>query len=215
MSWTAAAAGRPSPAMLHEFRCWFDGCTHAEIASIITLEKEPLDFYDITSRSLVDISDAPWPLKWVLCRYSSKHIFCSQKSIGANALLEYLKKFENKMRWRSCFASASSGLQDDFALRAARRPKYKPVKHCNVSGSPELQAFLGRFRALVLEAAVAAGRKAACGRVCNMPFAVKYGFKLLRELDLVAVKNDKEPGFTLQPLTSYVQSMELFLNQPC
>ncbi len=119
------------------------------------------------------------------------HAFCSRKLFDAEQLVPCLKLFENKLRRRHALGGASSDRPVDVV-----QLQHKPAKPCNKIVAQEVSAFLGRCRAKVLEAALAARRRTACARVSNMPFVVKCALCLIHQWQLVAVSKDKEPGFT-------------------
>lgn len=197
--------------MIREFSQWFSGCSKSEVASILNFEhEEPLACYNIDEMSLNSLVDAPWPLRWLLTRYNRKHIFCSRRFIEDVELVPYLQQFKNKLRWRHVLGGAVPDRPNDVV-----RLRHKSTRPCNKVVLPGVSAFISRCRARVLEAALAAGRRTVCTRVSNMPFVVKYGLKLIEELKLVAVPNDKEPGFTVEHISTHLKSLERILSRPC
>ena len=165
--------------------------------------------FDFDTRSVVQSSDVDWPIIWVLCRYTLKHIFQSSRRLNTAVYNRALGSFCDSVRWRWFFRN--EGAQEDCGFRLRRETAKFIGQTC-----PALEAWLSRFRGRVVEGVRHADvvyRRAGCKG--NMLPLDKLGIKLLSCSKWFPIRNDKEGGFTLHRFDVVSQVFQNILNKPC
>ena len=122
-----------------------------------------------------------------------------------------VENFVNRLKWRSVFKGQN--MPSAPRLLPARKTG---VARCPQFMTPGFATWLQHVRGVIW----AALRRAACTaknfkKYNTEPAVVRRGIALLEQLQLVATKNDKEPGFSLEPVQDHVLALETILKSPC
>jgi hypothetical protein len=136
--------------------------------------------------------DTPWPIVWVLGRYSSRHIFVNKREPDSDLFHSEINNFINKQKWKHHLHD-----QVDDVVLPFRVPR-GPTPPCTVPRHPLLQSWFVGFQKCMSEGFQHAKRVSKSRSFSNLLPITKLGFRLLKQLGLVAVKNDKDYGFSLQ-----------------
>ena len=164
---------------------------------------------DVASKCLVDIPDNfPWPVIWLLCRYSRKHRFVSSSLPCEDHVLHDVVQFERKQRW-SCALSSNT---ERNALDFTRIP-HKPTNAFTGSSPPELNAWLAELRGIV-SSELSSLRRMRRSQTSILPLTI-WAKSSMTQLGLVAIPNDKEFGLTVVPLAWQQAAHEEILARPC
>lgn len=195
---------------MKEFGKWIEGCTLGDVACILKIERpqSEVNFYDFPTKSIIPVSDVPWPVRWLLARYNKKHLFCSQKGVDKDVLGMYLKRVASSCKWSWVFRNEPCRREQLVHLKQQVR------RHCNVTVDPSLNAWIHRLCSTLRSGVLSARRHADRSSVCNLPLLAKYALRRLNELGLAATANDKEAGFTLENFDSHVKALENIVAMP-
>ena len=147
--------------------------------------------YEHPAGSLRDADDVPWPVVWLLSSFNPKFIFASQAMPNHQVLTDDLRTFVNKFKWR-WFHGGRRG-STYIKLKGSKTPEF------NKMSTPTLDCWTNGLRRAVA-AAASASQLRHRGRPANTFPLVRLAFSLLRRINMVAVPNDKEVGFTLVQL---------------
>lgn len=166
--------------------------------------KRTIYAYDHRSRSLLtDESDElPWPVMWALGRYNRKHILAGKKLPNLEDFRESLVQFEWKARWRQFFCRGSVEEQDVGGMKFV---KFPGVVTPSFSGSTsiETEMALKATRVAVLRGVRHERHKAKYDKTWkNVIPLTRLGLRLLKDMQVVPIPNDKEPGYTLHSKAS-------------
>ena len=135
--------------------------------------------------------EIPWPIVFLLGRYNPKHLFMSRAIPKLQPLLDSLREFENKMRWRWYFRN------EDSVSPLVRVRRRSVSLFSKGPAAPELEAWLRCFRreaATVCRKATESARYSSRS-YCNILPVVKAAMRLMNEHNMIAVSNDKDGGF--------------------
>ena len=158
-------------------------------------------WYEYSTRTVVDGSCIPWPIRWLLGAHHHKHIFATSKLPNLYSLRKELNDFCHKVRWQW-------KLRNEAGRRRTVKVPNTGVVPCNATVPPELSAWLANLsNSVIAEARRGCSRASACRSVSNRIPLVGFALKLLRSRGWVAVKNDKEPGFSVMTVESKKDAM--------
>ena len=83
--------------------------------------------------------DTPWPLIWMLVRYSRPHIWCSKKQLDLKPFHQAVLSFGNNMRW-SCF------FRNEESRTLPFRVPHVVTAQCRVVIDAAFEAWLAKFQ---------------------------------------------------------------------
>jgi hypothetical protein len=130
----------------------------------------------------------PWPIIWLLTRYSPKHIFNTRAPPEEIKIHKDFLAFENKIKWKYVFRNA------DPTQR--RFPIKKPPKSCYAVVAIELTAWSGELRKAVLGLTRDA-QKWFKNHKPPRDTLQQFAFRQFDRSELVAIPTDKDGGFTI------------------
>ena len=166
------------------------------LACFGTLRPQVL-FYDSEQRVFARETEqgvAPWPLVWLLTRFNRKHILEGRRCPPEAEIRDSLIQFERRFRWRYLLRNNES--RDARFVKIPRAP----VMPVYSTTTPDLEAWLASFRRCVAGAATVARSRALARRCSNMTRLTRYCQGWYRRAPIVAIANDKEPGYTVLSL---------------
>ncbi len=174
------------------------------LASIPYLSKFVHKF-NLQNKSIEPIN-VPWPIVWLLARFNRKHIF-AKNDPDDDKLMACLRTFEDKISW--------SWLLKDNDTAPLMRIKGQQTTRFTQRRAPALSAWLGQIRSTVirvLEKTTGINRRN--GGWSNVIPLTRLAMRLYRDSGLVAIVNDKEPGYTLHSREDAVASHQSLLEGP-
>jgi len=90
---------------------WIKGASHIDLSFLLNFNalRDYLKVYNDETREVsVAPADTPWPLIWMLVRYSRKHIWCSKKTLDLKLFHHHVLAFGHKLRWGWVFRNEES-----------------------------------------------------------------------------------------------------------
>lgn len=99
--------------------------------------------FDEYARKVESAQNWVWLVQFLLSAYSRKHIFCKTKFMNLDDIVEDLKKFENKLRWRN-YHGGNPMPGGFLRIKGAETPVFRGDKN------PDLEAWLRGVRGAVL-----------------------------------------------------------------
>jgi len=152
-----------------------------------------LNVYNHGSRSVVEAGClVPWPIIWLLTRFNRKHRFCTTTKPDFDAVRRSVGTFESQMKWKWWFHH-----NPDPHPRRPRVPGLATAP-CPHVVPHELLTWLGFLRGAIFKAVRRGAPHSISARPSRVPLLVKWAFRLMRELQVVGIPNDKEYGFSLE-----------------
>ena len=143
-------------------------------------------------------SNIPWPILWVLSRYSRKHIMISNKLPDLGSYHNDVTQFINRMKWNMGSPKQNRG-------KASEKPKRYPIPMCTQPVGPALECWLNHVANAVIGAIRIARNMHRFNRgFSNMNGITILGLKMLRKSNWVAVPNDKDSGYTLEEMNDVI-----------
>lgn len=200
------------PAMVMEFCKWLRGCSLGDVASILKIEhrKKFVKMYRSEEKSLCG-AVVPWPIYWLLTRYSANHIFCNGIRPDPCAALGDLKSSIERIKWQKVRFD-KAGSPSWVAVVPPSRPLPPPTagfSKSNAEFGPQINTWANQlFVVCNRTPQEAAGVGKSLTKYSHEPFLVKLAFNIRRRLSLIATKIDKEPGFTLETVDEYRFALE-------
>ena len=151
-----------------------------------------LNSFCLSSRSLVPAEGVKWPVGWFLTRYSRKFIFLSQSLPSSQRLVECFRNFEAKMAWRWKFRNST------HRGPLARLKVAKTFWPSESDVAPELVLLLRSIRTSIMEVVRLQTQKSRYMQTwCNKPPVCRIAERMLKEIFLTPIPNDKNSGYTL------------------
>ena len=158
-------------------------------------------FYNEDEEKCIPVDEAeftiPWPMVLLCGRHHTKHIFVCKRHPPAEILSRDLKNFRNRVAWKWHFRKDATPLPSI----------YVECKNHVVPYTEKLPKTLNSWiDGLRHEVMTKAEEMRTLGKHrwrSNMIPIIKYGIKLFKQYKIVAVKNDKDPGFTLMTREQY------------
>ena len=137
--------------------------------------------------------EVPWPIVWLLSRYSRRFIFVAGKIPKAVDYVKDLTLFGKKIAWRWVFRNEAG------STRLVKNKYKKEMQWPDACIAPEIDLITGAVRTAVLDAvrkanAIANVRKTSRS---NRPPVVRVAERLLSSMAVTPVANDKDSGYSL------------------
>ena len=147
--------------------------------------------YDPAAKTVGPPTDIPWPIVFMLGRLHPKHILVSGKMPEKLRYTADINSFINKIKWRWA-------LQGDDSRRVVMAKKKRHTSACPFLVPAPMDAVLRDLRRYLGEAVSASVRSARVRRgYSNITNLLKLGISCYRRSEYVALKNDKDGGFSL------------------
>ena len=165
--------------------------------------------YDLHTRSVVPCSAVAWPIVWVLCRYSLKHIFVGNRRLDTDVYAKAVGCWADSVRWRWVF-------RDHDALRRSSFGVRRPTAKFFGATCPALETWIRKLRGVVMRRVCVASARWRREKIRGNYLPLdRLGMSLLKRSGLFPVKNDKEGGFTLHDRATILQVFEQTLAKTC
>ena len=146
--------------------------------------------YDHGSECIDTTKAVPWPVVWLLGTFNPGHRFCRRQLPSLDKIAQHIHEFTQKIKWKYVYRNTPKA--------PYLRIKYARTPVCNETVPPELNCWLWQLRQKILSTASRAVRSARhCSRKNTYPLMVDWALRILKQLDFIAIKNDKTQGFTL------------------
>ena len=156
-------------------------------------------FYDYSLKSVFNPCSAgiPWPIVWLLSRYSQKHIFMNRKLFDPGAAMRDIDVFLHKLRWRRRLGGG--GLP---SIRVAQQRNFNPFTEevARDDFDQWVQAFRNHMHEHVSREHE---NHRVSRRFSNMLPLHKCALRLLKQHRLLALPQDKNGGFAVIPFDLY------------
>jgi hypothetical protein len=179
--------------------------------SVFCLTLTPLRRHlQVYNHDLKEVNDAPvdtpWPLIWMLVRYSRKHIWCSKKkAAGFETISSSCVIMWNKIIWSWFFRNEESRSLPFRVPHAVTAP-------CGVVIDAAVESWISKFQRVVIMQLQAAKSRWKHNPQTNIMPVVKWAQRYTRDRPLVAIPCDKEIGFCLERLESHnVVQMDILM----
>lgn len=155
--------------------------------------RDNLNVYNHTSRSVVKAGClVPWPIIWLLTRFNRKHRFCATAKPEIESIRKSLAVFDSQIKWKWWFHH-----HPDLNPRC-QRVRGLPAAPCPHVIPHELSTWLSFLRSAIFKAVRSGSSHSISARPSRIPFLVKWACRLMRDLQVVGIPNDKEYGFSLE-----------------
>ena len=96
------------------------------------------------TKSLLPGDGVPWPIIWILARYSSKHIFAGKSKPVLQVYNEAAGRFCDKLRWRWLFGDSGEYRRLPFNIR-------RPTAKFTSKAHPAPEAWIGGLHNTVMQ----------------------------------------------------------------
>jgi len=161
------------------------------------------------SRAVKPADDSvPWPLVWLLARFSRKHVFVGRRLPDLSHYRQAIVAREKKVRWHWFFRAGTSG-PASVRLRG-------PTASFPGLADPALEALLGRVRSAILGAIkskiVSARTHRSWSRMLPL---TRLAFRCIRQPGFCIFPNDKEFRYSLMTSHDAVAAHAEVLRRPC
>ena len=146
--------------------------------------------FSFETLSLNDSSSVPWPIVYVLARFSKKYIFFTGALPKTQMLSRDLVNFDAKQRFK-------------HTLRHSDRPRpdYKvpgPDLMLDPEAAPEIKLWTANIKNTIMDTVSYCRETASSApKFRNQIPLVKLGLKLIRDGEWVPIQNDKDSAYTL------------------
>ena len=141
----------------------------------------------------------PWPVVWLLSRYSQKHIFLNKQLFDSGTAMRDVDVFLHKLRWRRRLEAGSLP-----SIRVAKRRFFNPYKEelPHDDFDQWVQAFRNHMHEHVQRAHMSSRFSR---RFTNMAPLHRFAMRMMREMQLLALPQDKHGGFAIIRFESYAK----------
>ena len=177
------------------FKRLFHGASSEDLLWLGNFQKlrDKVRVFDVNTSSIIEAGHSiPWPVIWLLGRYSRKYIFANAKMPDSNWIHGNIQSFRNKMLWRWVFRKDHS--QKPPIRVSASTPA------CSEIVAPEMKAWVSHVAGSMLNAVDRVRRSSrwmARPKSAMLP-VTRLGLRILRDKKIVATPCDKEPGFAVR-----------------
>ena len=137
-----------------------------------------------------------WPIEFLLSFYHNKHVFEIHGSPSISHINRAVDRWHQKIRWRFYFDSQRDNVQrvDEFVFHD--RPRH--YKQCPYDPPAPANVMCHEICEGIRKRAIKALRYSPRNEA---PFLIQWGFALLRDKKLAAIRCDKDGGFCVVPIS--------------
>lgn len=143
------------------------------------------------------VGSIPWPMEYILTKFSRKHIFSFTHSARPLHFAKFLEQWRLKVLWKQFFASVDQQENPHWKIRMWREtpayPHHAPA---------QLVKGLAGVSESVFNYLMLAQHKLSTRREFFTPFLIKLGFRMVREKGWSVFPSDKDGGYVLVPADS-------------
>ena len=143
------------------------------------------------------VFQVPWPMLLMCGRYHQKHIFMPNKYPSTRTLQKDLENFRHRIGWKWFFRSEISSPPSIYI-----KAKHS-VTPCFEKLPDELNSWIDGLREQIISKVSEMRTPGRSSWQGNCLPVIKYALKLFYRYQIMAVKNDKDPGFTLMTFDQY------------
>ena len=169
-----------------------EGCSEVDLHWLANFDviANKILIYDLDEKSTCEASGAvPWPVLWVLGRYSRKHIWCGKNEPSLAKISQELRQFADKLKWLWHFRHMPSA-----------RPPVRIKTHCPFTAGvvdSGLQWWLDDLQRQLVGALEHQVRQSKVQGWSNKNGIVKLGLRQLAASEFTPAKTDKTGSYVL------------------
>ena len=176
---------------------WFLDCAQV---SLRTAE------YVHNTCSMTQAYHIPWPVIWLVSRHSRRHIFLTRASPNSNLILDQLKNFQAKMRWRYKYRHDDSDIPKIIIKKKTCEPPSDPI-------DPVLRRWFMRVSSAVAKAAADGIASTKYNRsYCNTMPLFRAAVRIYKSSPYAAIPNDKDSSYSFVKIADIPDIALKFVN---